>query len=312
MLRIKLLSKRKRYRGIYTEDVPRDRKECANVLSVGVVGGNEQNKTGNGNQAESHHENAAFLRPVSSVSTSNRNNTSKDVWRDAHKLGLVIGVAHVLDDGGKEQGDRVKRGVDAWEMSLLFTPPRVEKKITDGNQHVDVDFPVLESGKKILGIIFVGKRGTVQFQPCLDFSALSFRQKLGTIILGKQSQTLVPQIDSTYVSGLSLTRNFAKAATRIVAIPSRMKIQAHPGLPPTPFIWEMARARSPPKAPANVAAEKKMAIRRPHSCRRYQRVMYHVTPGKRPPSASPKAIRTTRRLRKSLTRPMRVIPARSE
>jgi len=79
---------------------------------MGVVGGNKQNKTNNRDHAESHHENAAFPCPVGSVSTSNRNNASKDVGRDTHKLGLVIGVAHVLDDSGEEQGDRVKRSID--------------------------------------------------------------------------------------------------------------------------------------------------------------------------------------------------------
>lgn len=38
-----------------------------------------------------------------------------------------------------------------------------------------------------------------------------------------------------------------------------------PGRPPMPFISAMPRARRPPKAPAAVAAEKKIAIRRPHS-----------------------------------------------
>ena len=41
-----------------------------------------------------------------------------------------------------------------------------------------------------------------------------------------------------------------------------MKIQAHPPLPPMPPMWEMAQARIPPKAPARVADEKKMAMRR--------------------------------------------------
>jgi hypothetical protein len=39
----------------------------------------------------------------------------------------------------------------------------------------------------------------------------------------------------------------------------------HPGFPPTPLISVIPRARRPPKAPAAVAAEKKMAILKPHS-----------------------------------------------
>ncbi len=41
--------------------------------------------------------------------------------------------------------------------------------------------------------------------------------------------------------------------------PSRMKIQAQPDLPPIPSISIIPRARRPPKAPAAVAAEKKIA-----------------------------------------------------
>jgi hypothetical protein len=58
-----------------------------------------------------------------------------------------------------------------------------------------------------------------------------------------------------------------------VRMPSRMKIHCHPERPPTPLISRIPRARRPPKAPAAVAAEKKMAMRRPHSWRRYHIVM---------------------------------------
>jgi hypothetical protein len=52
-----------------------------------------------------------------------------------------------------------------------------------------------------------------------------------------------------------------------------MKIQDHASFPPIPFISAIPRASKPPKAPAAVAAEKKMAIRNPHSWRLYHRVM---------------------------------------
>jgi hypothetical protein len=52
-----------------------------------------------------------------------------------------------------------------------------------------------------------------------------------------------------------------------------MKIQVHPGLPPTPFMLPpMAAARSPPNAPAAVAAEKNAAARSPNSVRLYQQL----------------------------------------
>jgi hypothetical protein len=50
-----------------------------------------------------------------------------------------------------------------------------------------------------------------------------------------------------------------------VRIPSRMKIHAQPLSPAIPSISIMPRARRPPKAPAAVAAEKKIAILEPHS-----------------------------------------------
>jgi hypothetical protein len=59
----------------------------------------------------------------------------------------------------------------------------------------------------------------------------------------------------------------------VVAMPSRIKIHDHPGRPPTPSSSMMPRASRPPNAPAAVAAEKKMASRRPHSLRLYQSVM---------------------------------------
>jgi len=49
-----------------------------------------------------------------------------------------------------------------------------------------------------------------------------------------------------------------------------MKIQAQPGFPPIPSIFDIAAASSPPKAPEAVAAEKKMAARVPNSERLYQ------------------------------------------
>jgi hypothetical protein len=44
-----------------------------------------------------------------------------------------------------------------------------------------------------------------------------------------------------------------------------MKIQFQPLSPAVPLICMMPNASRPPNAPAAVAAEKKMAMRRPHS-----------------------------------------------
>ena len=60
-------------------------------------------------------------------------------------------------------------------------------------------------------------------------------------------------------------KKYAMTPTTMVRSPSMMKIQDHPALPPSPAIFPMAAASSPPKAPAAVAAEKKNAMRKPVS-----------------------------------------------
>ena len=62
---------------------------------------------------------------------------------------------------------------------------------------------------------------------------------------------------------------YAVMDTSMLRIPSRKNIHDQAGLPPTPDISAMPRARIPPNAPARVAAEKKRAIRKPHSPRTY-------------------------------------------
>src|SRR5436190_3011031 len=105
---------------------------------------------------------------------------------------------------------------------------------------------------------------------------------------------------------LSSERNFASSGKSwtvqndaipiaIVAKPSRIKIHAQPGLPPTPFILAMAAARSPPNDPATAAKEKKMAIRIPNSDRLYQQESKYDTPGNRPDSVTPKKKRAAMR-----------------
>ncbi|KAG6552271.1 hypothetical protein Mapa_006122 [Marchantia paleacea] len=77
-------------------------------------------------------------------------------------------------------------------------------------------------------------------------------------------------VKNVAVSGKSGTsQNEAKPA-RTVTRPSRMNIHAQPGKLPTPSIFEIAAARRPPKAPETVAAEKKIAARKPNSRFLYQ------------------------------------------
>lgn len=51
---------------------------------------------------------------------------------------------------------------------------------------------------------------------------------------------------------------------------ARGTIQAQPAFPPTPFIFAIPAANSPPKDPERAAAEKKRDARRPSSLRLYQ------------------------------------------
>src|ERR1051326_2443336 len=73
-------------------------------------------------------------------------------------------------------------------------------------------------------------------------------------------------------SGKSCTIQYDAMPTRIVKRPSRMKIQAQPGLPPTPFMLVIAAASNPPNDPATAAAEKKIAARTPNSDLLYQQL----------------------------------------
>ena len=146
--------------------------------------------------------------------------------------------------------------------------------LTDGDQHVNVDHPVFESGSDIPAVVIVGQGGMVLRKALFHLRALDGVQK--TCAEWKSSINARGWIKNgwlTDVSGLSWIRNLAKKATRIIASASKMKIHARLGLPPMPPIIEIRRPRRPPKEASSVAAEKKMAIWRLHSYLRYQRVM---------------------------------------
>jgi len=215
---------------------------------VRVLRRDEEDETEDSSQAEEHHVNTTPLLTISEIASGDSGDASNDVRWDAHKLRVVLGVAHVVHDGGEEERDRVKRGVDA-----------------DSDQHVNVDLPVSESGVEVLDVVFVGEGASIQLQAVLDFVALSLSEEACAKERKSELDAKTRQGGFTYVSGLSWITNFATIATATVTIPSRMKIQAQPGFPAIPSISVIPRARRPPKAPAAVAAEKKMAMRRPHS-----------------------------------------------
>ena len=124
---------------------------------MGLLGRNKHDKASNGDNAEENHVGSALLRPISKESTSNSGDTAKDIRRDSHELRLVVRVSHVLDNGREEKRDRVQRSVDTYDESHLAAYDERNTRITNGDQHVHVNLPVLESIEQVLDVIFIGK-----------------------------------------------------------------------------------------------------------------------------------------------------------
>jgi hypothetical protein len=126
-------------------NIPRDDEEGADILDMGFVGGNQHNEPNNGDDAEGYHVWPTLLGPVCQESSGDSNDTTDNVGRNAHQLRLVVGVAHVLDDGREEERNRVKRCVDTYKCTRFSMILRLfARRITNGGQHVDIDLPVLE------------------------------------------------------------------------------------------------------------------------------------------------------------------------
>lgn len=139
------------------------REEGTSVLNTRSRGGNQHDETDDTNHTEEDHIRATSLLAVGEVTASDGAKTGNNVGGDGHELRLLVGVAHVLDDGRKEERDGVERGVDA-----------------DGDQHVDPDLPVLESMEKVLDVVLISKRGAVLLQTAGDLDALIVIQEVGT------------------------------------------------------------------------------------------------------------------------------------
>jgi hypothetical protein len=212
-----------------------------------------------------------LLQLIGEIAHNDTINASKHVDGDGHELSGIIGVAQILDDGRKEQSNRVKR-----------------RKKTTGEDHVNPDLPIFQSLCNVSQVEGVREIIVVGCQTSLNLDFFGGGKEFGakyTLVLSHFFS------EKTYVAGESWTSQNPKLPTRKVRIPSRMKIQAHPPLPATPAISEIPRASSPPNAPAAVAAEKNIAIRKPVSWRGYQTVIKKQIPGKRPPSAMPRKTR---------------------
>lgn len=91
-------------------DVGVDASGCdksSQILNMWVVGGNQQDETKDAKTAEEDHEDSALSLLISEVSTTDGADTGKDVGWDAHELGLLVRVAHNLNDGWKKEGKGV-------------------------------------------------------------------------------------------------------------------------------------------------------------------------------------------------------------
>lgn len=137
-------------------------EESTDVLNSWLISAQQHGETSNGNQLESSHEETTLLHLISSPAGGNGEKTSDDVWWYCHKLSRFVGVTHDFDDGWKEERDRVEWGVDA-----------------DGDQHVDVDLPVLEGGVEVLDVEVVGKRVAILLETALNLDTLNWCKEFG-------------------------------------------------------------------------------------------------------------------------------------
>jgi hypothetical protein len=99
------------------------------------------------NQAKSNHENTTLTTPISNPSTTDGKQASHNIGRDSHKLSYLSRVSQIPNNGGEEDGDRVQRRVD-----------------TDGDEHVDVDLPILEGVPHELRVELVGEHRSILFE----------------------------------------------------------------------------------------------------------------------------------------------------
>ena len=136
-------------------------EESADVLNSWLVSAQEHRKTGDGNQLECSHEETTLPHLISSPTGGNGEKTGDHVWWYGHKLSGLVGMAHDFDDGWKEERDGVEWGVDA-----------------DGDQHVDVDLPVLEGGVKVLDVEVVGERVAILLETALNLDSLNWGKEL--------------------------------------------------------------------------------------------------------------------------------------
>jgi hypothetical protein len=191
---------------------------------------------------------------VGQKSDENGDNCSNCIRRNAQELSMDTLVTHLLNDRREEQGETIKRSV----ATHIYESP-------------SPGFPICQAGPKVLHLEFfmLGTGLAVKFQSADDTATVVIRKEsrvVGKVMHLKHISVVAPACQGI----LTIQKDINPITT--VAKPSRMKIHAHPGLPPTPSMFSMAAASSPPNDPARAAALKKIAARTPNSDRLYQQL----------------------------------------
>ena len=88
----------------------RGEEERSSIFDVVIMGGDEHDQTGNGDQVEADHDNAARPKLVRHVTCRYGEEARNNVWGNCHELGGVILVAKVFDDCWEEKREGIHRG----------------------------------------------------------------------------------------------------------------------------------------------------------------------------------------------------------
>lgn len=131
------------------------REHKTSILHGGIARRSQQREAQDSDELEAQQEDAAAAEAVREPAGADGEGAGADVRRDAHQLGLVGRVPHVLDDRGREQRERVDRA-----------EPR------HADQHVHVDLPVPDRLPHVLDVEVVREVAVVGAQAPLDFRAL--------------------------------------------------------------------------------------------------------------------------------------------
>lgn len=122
----------------------------------------QHHEAGNSDECESHDEWASLSNFVRSQTSTDGTEASKSVDWDSHQLGLVCGVAELVDDGGEEERDGVER-----------------REAADGDKHGDPDLPISERLDGIFEVKIVREAAIIKHSS-LNFCLFFGREELGT------------------------------------------------------------------------------------------------------------------------------------